>query len=133
MNGSPQWPVRHILLGIPVILVIATLLGAALEDWRMGKATILAAATLTSPVALVYTFLITLAERSYMMVFWAMEKTKGLLAQAQDRGEARGRTQGEARRDQEWRAWYERQQAAFRQGQPFNEPPPPPPENRQGG
>ena len=25
---------------------------------------------------------------------------------------------------QEWRAWYERQQAALREGRPFTEPPP---------
>jgi hypothetical protein len=65
-----------------------------------------------------------LAEKGYIVVFWAMEKTKGWLAQA----EARGAT----RRDREWREWYERQQAAFREGRPFDEPPPDPPENRKG-
>ena len=27
-------------------------------------------------------------------------------------------------RDRLWEAWYERQQAAFREGKPFDEPPP---------
>ena len=31
-----------------------------------------------------------------------------------------------------WRAWYERQQAAFREGRPFDEPPPGEDEERQG-
>ena len=26
--------------------------------------------------------------------------------------------------NQQWQAWYERQQAAFREGRPFDEPPP---------
>ncbi len=79
---------------------------------------------MTSPVAMAYTFLVTLAERSYIVVFWAMEKTKGWLAQA--------RSEGETQRDREWRAWYERQQAAFREGRPFTEPPPALPETRKG-
>ena len=70
------------------------------------------------------------------MVFWALEKTRERMKQAEARGEARGEVRGEARgetrRDQEWRTWYERMQAAQREGQPFNEPPPTPPENRNG-
>ena len=66
------------------------------------------------------------------MVFWAMEKTKGLLAQARDEGKAEGRAEGTTQRDREWRAWYKRLQAAQREGQPFNEPPPAAPENRNG-
>ena len=58
------------------------------------------------------------------MVFWALEKTRERMNQAEARGETR--------RDQEWRAWYERLQAAQREGQPFNEPPPASPENRNG-
>ena len=35
---------------------------------------------------------------------------------------------------QAWQAWYERQQAALRAGQPFNEPPPGyPPDNNKNG
>ena len=70
------------------------------------------------------------------MVFWALEKTRERMNQARAEGEAlgeaRGEAKGETRRDQEWRAWYERMQAAQREGQPFNEPPPAPPENRNG-
>ena len=66
------------------------------------------------------------------MVFWALEKTRERMNQARAEGEARGEARGETRRDQEWRAWYERLQAAQREGRPFNEPPPAPPENRNG-
>ena len=79
------------------------------------------------------------------MVFWAREKTKAIFAEAEARGEARGEAIGEARgmkkgrsegeakgtakTDRQWRAWYERQQAAFRDGRPFDEPPPEFPES----
>ena len=66
------------------------------------------------------------------MVFWALEKTRERMNQARAEGEALGETRGETRRDQEWRTWYERLQAAQREGRPFNEPPPAPPENRNG-
>ena len=35
-----------------------------------------------------------------------------------------GQQVGREEERQEWRAWYERQQAALRAGQPFTEPPP---------
>ncbi len=124
MNENPQWPIRHILLGIPLVIAISYVIGANLKGWNLGDDTILASATMVSPTAAAYTFLVTLAERSYYMVFWAMEKTKGLLAQA--------RAEGAVRQDLEWRAWYERMQAAQHEGQPFNEPPPAAPENRNG-
>ena len=124
MNENPQWPIRHILLGIPLVIAISYVIGANLKGWNLGDDTILASATMVSPAAAAYTFLVTLAERSYYMVFWATEKTKGLLAQA--------RAEWAVRQDLEWRAWYERMQAAQREGQPFNEPPPAAPENRNG-
>ncbi len=31
---------------------------------------------------------------------------------------------GRTAKQREWQAWYERQQAAFREGRPFTEPPP---------
>ena len=136
MNENPQWPIRHILLGIPLVIAISYVIGANMKGWNLGDDTILASATMVSPTAAAYTFLVTLAERSYYMVFWAMEKTKGLLAQARDEGKSEGRAEGKAegttQRDREWRAWYERLQAAQREGQPFNEPPPDAPENRNG-
>ena len=36
----------------------------------------------------------------------------------------RGKKEGENNERSRWRAWYERQQAAFREGRPFDEPPP---------
>ena len=39
-------------------------------------------------------------------------------------GEERGRAEGQAAKSREVRDWYERQQAAFRAGIPFDEPPP---------
>ena len=61
-------------------------------------------------------------------MFWAMEKTKGMLAQAKNEG----RNEGEVQRDRQWRAWYERWQSAQREGRPFDEPPPNAPEDRNG-
>lgn len=123
MDGNRQWPIRHILIGVPIVLAVSAVLGGVLGNWSMAKATILAGAAMTSPVAMIYTFLVALAERSYIVVFWAMEKTRGWLAQA--------RSEGAIQSDQKWRAWYERQQAAFHEGLPFDEPPPTPPENGQ--
>ena len=124
MNEAPRWPIRHILIGVPTVLVISAIIGAALEGWSAGKATVVVSAAMVSPVAMAYTFLVTLAERSYYMVFWAMEKTKGMLAQAKN--------EGEVQRDRQWRAWYERWQSAQREGRPFDEPPPDAPEDRNG-
>ena len=40
------------------------------------------------------------------------------------RGKEAGREEGETGERSRWRAWYQRQQAAFREGRPFDEPPP---------
>ena len=136
MNETQKWPVLHILVGVPIVLAIAAILGAALDGWNMGKTALLYGATMTTPVGMVYTFSTLVIERSFLMVFWALEKTRERMNQARAEGEAlgeaKGKSQGETQRDQEWRAWYERLQAAQREGQPFNEPPPAPPENRNG-
>ncbi len=124
MNETLKWPILHILVGVPIILAIAALGGAALEGWSMSKAAVLHGAAITTPVGMAYTFIITAIERSYYMVFWAKEKTRQMLNQA--------KADSEAREYAKWRAWYDRQQAAFREGRPFDEPPPPPPENRNG-
>ena len=42
----------------------------------------------------------------------------------EERGLERGREEGREERQQATNAWYERQQAAFRAGLPFDEPPP---------
>ena len=39
-------------------------------------------------------------------------------------GREEGRQEGREENQQQWMAWYERQQAALRDGQPFTEPPP---------
>ena len=132
MNETQKWPVLHILVGVPIVLAIAAIIGAALDGWNMGKTALLYGATMTTPVGMVYTFSTLVIERSFLMVFWALEKTRERMNQARAEGEASGENRGETRRDQEWRTWYERMQAAQREGQPFNEPPPAPPENRNG-
>ncbi len=116
MNHSPQWPVRHILLGIPLILAVSYIWGGLLKGWGLGEETILAGATLVAVVGAGYTYLVTVLERSYYMVFWAREKIKTQFEEA--------RQEGEARRDRAWRSWYRRLQAAQREGLPFDEPPP---------
>ena len=39
-------------------------------------------------------------------------------------GRQEGRVEGRVEGHREWQAWYERQQAALREGRPFDEPPP---------
>ena len=153
MNQPQKWPILHILVGIPIVLVVSTLIGAAVEGWQLNRAAWSFGGTMTAPVAMVYTFLVTLGERSYYMVFWARERIKEEMkqlradavaegaAEGEARGEARGvaigealgEARGEARgisqRDREWRDWYERMQEAQREGKPFDDPPPAPPEN----
>ena len=140
MNHSPQWPVLHILLGIPVVLSVSFLWGGSMKGWGLGDETILTSATLVAVVGASYTFLVTVVERSYYMVFWAREKiksqweearrdaqAKGMaegLAEGKAEGMAEGVTKGAAKSHESWRAWYERMQAAQREGRPFDEPPP---------
>ena len=128
MNEPQKWPILHILVGIPIVLTIAFIIGAALDGWNASRTALLYGATMTTPVGMAYTFLVTLFERSYYVVFWAREKIRAEMKQARAESEARG----EARSYAEWRAWYDRMQAAQREGRPFDEPPPPPPENRNG-
>ena len=136
MNHSPQWPILHILVGIPIVLAVSYLWGGLLEGWGWGRETVLTSATLVSITGASYTFLVTVVERSYFMVFWAREKIKSQLeealrearregtAEGRAVGRAEGRAEGESKRDHAWRAWYERMQAAQRDGRPFDEPPP---------
>ena len=115
-----------------------------MKGWGLGDETILTSATLVSVVAASYTFLSTVVERSYYMVFWAREKIRTEFEQARQEarrqgkaegkaegkaqgkaeGRAVGRAEGRVEIDQEWRAWYERMQAAQREGRAFSEPPP---------
>lgn len=44
----------------------------------------------------------------------------------------RGKKDGQQSERASWQAWYERQQAAQREGRPFNEPPPAGPEDGKG-
>ena len=144
MNDSPHWPIRHILVGIPIVLAISYLWGGAMKGWGTSEETILASAALVSVVGPGYTFLVAVIERSYYMVFWAREKIKGHIEEARRKGEAQGIAEGmaqgmaqgmaegiaeglargAAKSNQAWRAWYERMQADQREGRPFNEPPP---------
>ena len=128
MNHSPQWPVLHILIGIPIVLGVSYLWGAAMKGWGLSEETILASATLVSLVGASYTFLVTVVERSYYMVFWAREKIRGHIEEARREGKAAGRAEGReagrAEMSREWRAWYERMQMAQREGSAFDEPPP---------
>ena len=144
MNEPQKWPILHILVGIPIVLTIAFIIGAALDGWNASRTALLYGATMTTPVGMAYTFLVTLFERSYYVVFWAREKIRAEMKQARDlaraegaaegraEGAAEGVAQGRAKSHAEWRAWYDRMQAAQREGRPFDEPPPPPPENRNG-
>ena len=55
-----------------------------------------------------------------MFASWLKERDQKRELAAEERGLEEGR---EAK-DREWRAWYERYQAAQREGCPFDEPPP---------
>ena len=140
MNEPQKWPILHILVGIPIVLTIAFIIGAALDGWNASRTALLYGATMTTPVGMAYTFLVTLFERSYYVVFWAREKIRAEMKQARDLARAEGNAegvtqgvaQGRAKSHAEWRAWYERMQTAQQEGRPFDEPPPPPPENRNG-
>lgn len=141
MNHSPQWPIRHILVGIPIVLAVSYLWGGIIKGWGLGEETILASATLVSVVGASYTFLVTVVERSYYMVFWAREKIRGHIEEARRKGEAQGIVEGRAegmakgvaKSNQAWRAWYERMLAAQREGRPFDELPPDAPGDKEDG
>ena len=59
-----------------------------------------------------------------MLAEWLRERDQRKVEQAREEGLEKVR---EERRL--WEAWYERQQAAFREGKPFDEPPPSSPES----
>ena len=120
MNHSPQWPVLHILVGIPIVLGLSYLWGAAIKGWGLNEETILTGSTLLSVTGASYTFIVTVVERSYYMVFWAREKIRGHLEEAR----REGRAEGSMKTNKEWRSWYKRMQDAQREGRNFNEPPP---------
>ncbi len=136
MTETQKWPILHILVGVPIILAISAVVGAAMEGSSIGKVALLSGATMATPVAMAYTFLVTLVERSYYMAFWAREKIRQEMraarAAAAAEGLAEGLAEGEVKNYRKWQAWYERMQAAEREGRPFDEPPPSPPENRNG-
>lgn len=131
MNHSLQWPILRILrilVGIPIVLTVSYLWGAAMKGWGLGNETVLTSATLVSVVGASYTFLVRVVERSYYMVFWAREKIKNQLEEAKREAAAKaaeqGMAKGAATMDRAWRAWYERMQVAEREGRAFDEPPP---------
>ena len=63
-----------------------------------------------------------------MLASWLKERDRKRELAAEERGLEEGR---EAK-DREWRAWYERYQAAQREGRPFDEPPPSAPHSKSG-
>ena len=132
MNDTPKWPVLHILVGVPIIFTVSAVIGSAMDGWGTGRMAVLYGAAMATPVGMAYTYLATVVERSYIVVFWAREKIKEQFREAQATAEAVGEARGKAQQDKEWRAWYGRMQDAEREGQPFVEPPPHPPDNRNG-
>ena len=58
-----------------------------------------------------------------MLAEWLRERDQRKVEQAEERGLERGLEKAREER-RLWEAWYERQQAAFREGKPFDEPPP---------
>ena len=67
-----------------------------------------------------------------MLASWLRERDQEREQKAEERGRQEGWQEGHEKRDQEWRAWYERYQAAQREGREFNEPPPEKPVNGNG-
>ena len=61
-----------------------------------------------------------------MLAEWLRERDQRRERAAVERAEAEATAAAEALRElnHKWRAWYWRQQAAFRDGRPFDEPPP---------
>ena len=69
----------------------------------------------------------------YMLAEWLRERDQRREQAAVERAERAEQAEAEARQREEaarrelnhqWRAWYWRQQAAFQNGRPFDEPPP---------
>ena len=52
--------------------------------------------------------------------------------EGREEGQESGRKEGQESERQQWLAWYERQQDAFREGRPFEEPPPASPPSKNG-
>ena len=62
-----------------------------------------------------------------MLAEWLRERDQRRVERAEERGRGEGLEEGleKAREERRlWEAWYERQQAAFREGKLFDEPPP---------
>ena len=55
-----------------------------------------------------------------MLASWLRERDQ----EREERAKELGRQEGQEARDEEWRLWYERFQAAQREGREFSEPPP---------
>ena len=61
-----------------------------------------------------------------MLAEWLRERDRRKVEEILEKG----REEGMQEKDRQWLEWYERLQAAQRDGRPFNEPPPVNPENR---
>ena len=66
------------------------------------------------------------------MVLLIPRRIKQLKDEGRQEGHQEGRQEGHQESHQEWMAWYERQQAALRDGRPFTEPPPAGPQAKNG-
>ncbi len=69
-----------------------------------------------------------LVEVTGRMVLLIPETVKKIM----EKGRQEGREEGQRELQQQWLAWYERQQAATRDGRPFTEPPPCVPQSKNG-
>jgi hypothetical protein len=67
-----------------------------------------------------------------MLASWLKERDQKRELAAEERGLEKGLEEGREAKDREWRAWYERYQAAQREGRPFDEPPPERPVHHNG-
>ena len=59
-----------------------------------------------------------------MLAEWLREWDQRRVEKARGEGKVEGLEEGQDTERQIWQAWYERQQAAFKEGRPFDEPPP---------
>jgi hypothetical protein len=73
-----------------------------------------------------------LVEVTGRMVLLIPEAIKKIMEKGREEGRREGLQEGQRELQQQWLAWYERQQAATREGRPFTEPPPGVPQRQNG-
>jgi hypothetical protein len=121
------WIIYYLVYFVSVIVLLAL-------NWRNFTADnyVYLLAAIGGAAISIALFVAVVTEGIGYMVLLIPRRIKQLKDEGRQEGHQEGRQEGHQESHQEWMAWYERQQAALRDGRPFTEPPPAGPQAKNG-